>query len=238
MKKKLIGIVVVLAMAFSLSTVALAAEDVFVDLDPDDVVVLDDTGVELAGVVTPLPPGQSSSDEILFGIDGWDAQGDPIFNDFLPGLWAYAFIVEDIFDFDNAIIQLSLGQVQTTHTGVGQVGFQSDLLSDGDIVHIMQYFYDGGLLTSGWMNLGTATLGADGFWWFDVADFGIWSLFFALIDSGMLWGDAVSYVTSVLGATSPATGDSTLSMVVIALVALSALGLATFSVAKARKEMI
>ena len=114
--------------------------------------------------------------------------------------------------------------------------FTSEYLSPNDIVQIVQYI-DG----AGWAFIGNAEY-IDGTWWFLVEDFGQLSFFFALIEyfiaQGYDAGAAAAAAGRVLGAASPATGDSTLSMIAIALLALSALGLATFSVAKARKEMI
>ena len=259
MKKKLIGIVLVIAMMFSLSITALADEFYYYE---EEQVQCPCGHIWCAAIlpnaeISPTydgPPGAGYT-QVEQGTINWN---DWLFGvyiddnfDIIPELSGLVWWLNDLQDaqdvwdgsanfYDpsvNAIMQIGMFALDGGGTAPLTFSFSSPYLSSGDIVTIVRYIVDG----DGWEFLGEATY-VDGEWFFTVEDFGLWAMFFALIqyfiDQGMPPGDAVIEAGRVLGETSPATGDSTLSMIAIALVALSALGLATFSVAKARKEMI
>ena len=261
--KKLIVIAIVVAMMFSLSITALADDPppppgciwgAYYYGTVDEVAVwTDDAGIAAAGLIIDIDfrpggfaSGYGSMEEVFWG--DWIQSVFPYVN--VSAFYSNSGVPAGLIDFvENAQygttpltphvdFMLQVGEITVTNadgtpfTGTSLwVSFVDSSLSPHDTVNIAQFLFDG--IYNHWSFISQAEF-RYGQWWFEVADFGLFSMFMALIERGYTPAQAAA----VLGATSPATGDSTLSMVVIALVALSALGLATFSVAKARKEMI
>lgn len=139
---------------------------------------------------------------------------------------------------------LYIGAVELTFIADGspfvggpiRITFTSDLLNPEDVVQIAQFLYG-----SAW-SLGEAQFDGE-VWWFNVDNFNSWGKFFAfveylIVEQGMTPEEAVTAAAAILAQASPRTGDSSLSMIAIAFIALSALGLAAFSATKAKKEMI
>ena len=248
--KKLISIILVVAMAFTVSTIALA----------------EDGNAEDANVLLPLDPGENNEniyvelDEgapdtlhvTVFGEDPEWVQEDKDF--YLEwGEWVSDMVAERFQDpaspdYDETLVvntvQL-LGWagiwdelIEDNVAGVGgRLFIKNDLWLPDDVIRVLQAIWDDAgdfdwQLLPGYLTFDAAT----GEWWIDVPDFGMWSEFWALIERLIASGVDPKDIPKILGDRSPSTSDNSVGLGIVLLIVLGAAAITTVSVKKARQH--